>query len=327
MQHERRVGLEPPNVVGTAAAGDHGEPRRHVTVETRQVDVGLQQFGIPEQRKVVENDVVWRERHVVGQSRAWQRHVDVVHQLVVLVDHPVVHVGRLLAVVEEQQFAGGVVDLGVRRHSPLERERALPVRLAKGVAGIRVNPVQVAALVEAGQGRTAVHDHVGAGGILHQCPCAPAFVALGDLHRFGQAWPQRSARLVLCGKSVGTNEPVAVEGFPVAEPHDVHHAVAVERMVELERRVQWVLGVAQVDAVQVAWDLALDGGQAVGVPFGGLRAPRTRAVGVVVVLGQGGEELPDDLDIHGQTPLTTKLTVVAVLPPKLSVPNVFAPST
>ncbi len=31
--------------------------------------------------------------------------------------HAVVHVGRLLAVVEEQQFTGGVVGLGVRRYA------------------------------------------------------------------------------------------------------------------------------------------------------------------------------------------------------------------
>ena len=58
VQHERRVGLEPPDVLGSAAARDDGEPRRHVAVEPRQVNVGLQQLGIPEQRKVVENDVV-----------------------------------------------------------------------------------------------------------------------------------------------------------------------------------------------------------------------------------------------------------------------------
>ena len=38
----------------------------------------------------------------------------------------------------------------------------------------------------------------------------------------------------------------------------MHHAVAVERVVELERGVQRVLGVAQVDAVEVVRDLALD---------------------------------------------------------------------
>ena len=77
-------------------------------------------------------------------------------------------------------------------------------------------------------------------------------------------------------------------------------------------------------------DLALDNSQIVGIPLGGLGPPRPGAIGVVVLFGQGGQELADDLwvgvNAHCGLPMT-KLTVVAVLPPKLSVPNVFAPST
>ncbi len=121
-------------------------------------------------------------------------------------------------------------------------------------------------------------------------------------------------------RNLGANKTVAVEGFSVAEADHVQHAVAVERVIGLQRRVQRVLGVAQVDAVQVAGDLALHGGQVVGVPLGGLRPPRTGPVGVVVVFGQGRQELADDLNIHVRArhlvAPTTKLTVVAVLPPK-----------
>ena len=76
--------------------------------------------------------------------------------------------------------------------------------------------------------------------------------------------------------------------------------------------------------------LAVDHGQIVGVPLGGLRPPRPGPVGVVVVVGQRRQELADDLRMRRRLMArlpTTKLTVVAVLPPKLSVPNVFAPST
>ncbi len=110
----------------------------------------------------------------------------------------------------------------------------------------------------------------------------------------------------------------------------MHHAVTVERVVRLERGVQGVLGVAQVDAVEVARDLAFDRRQVVGIPFGGLRSPRPRAVGVVVLLRQCGQKLADELGMHlhsFRADETTKLTVVAVLPPKLRVPNVVAPST
>jgi hypothetical protein len=65
VQHECRVGLEPADVGGATAAGNDGEPRRHVTVKPRHVDAGLQQFGVPEQRKVVEDHVVLGEGHVV----------------------------------------------------------------------------------------------------------------------------------------------------------------------------------------------------------------------------------------------------------------------
>ena len=268
--------------------------------------VALEQFGVPEQRKVVENRVVLGERHVVRQPRAGQWHVDVVNQVVVLVDHAVVHVGRLLAVVEEQQLTGARVDLRVRRHAPVERKRAVEAFLAQRVAGVRVEPIQIAALVEAGERRPAVHDHVGARRVLHQSACAPAVVTFGHPNRLGQAGPQRPAGLVFRQESVGADEPVAVERFSVAESDDVQHAVAVEGVIRLERGVQRVLGVAQIDAVEIPRNLTLDDRQVVGVPLGGLRSPRARPVRVVIVVGQGGQEFADDLHIHDRDRTTTK---------------------
>ena len=82
----------------------------------------------------------------------------------------------------------------------------------------------------------------------------------------------------------------------------MQHTVAVERVIRLQRRVQRVFGVAQVDTVQVAGDFALHGGQVVGVPLGGLRSPRTGPVRVVVIFGQGRQEFTDDryvfLNVH-----------------------------
>jgi hypothetical protein len=46
-----------------------------------------------------------------------QRHVYVVHQFVVGVDDAIVQVGRIGAVVEEQQLAGVLVGLRVGRHA------------------------------------------------------------------------------------------------------------------------------------------------------------------------------------------------------------------
>ena len=130
----------------------------------------------------------------------------------------------------------------------------------------------------------------------------PSF-ALGQLHRFGQPRPQWLARFVLGQETVGADKAVAVEGFSVTEADHVQHPVAVERVIGLHRRVQRVFGVAQVDAVQVAGDFALDGGEVVGVPLGGLRSPRTGPVRVVVVFGQGRQEFADDLRRLSERPL------------------------
>ena len=161
-------------------------------------------------------------------------------------------------------------------------------------------------------------------------PCIP----LGQLHRLGQTGPQRFARFVLRQKTIGADKAVAVEGFSVTKTNDVQHAVAVERVVGLKRWMQRVLGVAQVDAVQIGRDFALHRAQVVGVPLGGCGRPRTGPVGMVVVFGQGRQELADNrhvclkvrLKVHAQAPfvvVTTKLTVVAVLPPKFKVPKVL----
>ncbi len=283
-----------------AAPRQHGEARRHVAVEPRHVQVPLERLRLPEQREVVEDHIVSGERHVVRQARARQRHVDVVHQVVVLVDHAVVHVGRRLGVVEEQQFVGALVDLRVRRHAAVEREATVPGFLAQRLRGEWVDAVEVAALVEAAQRGPAVDDDVGAGGVLEQGAGSPAVVDLGQRQRFGQPRPQRSARSVLGDEAVGLYEPVAVERFAVPEADDMQHAVAVERVVCLERGVQRVLGVAQVYPVEVSGDLTLDGDEVVGAPLGALRPPRPGAVGMIVVLGKRGQVLADNLDVHCQ---------------------------
>ena len=258
----------------------------------------LEQRGVPEQRKIVENHVVFGERHVVRQPGPGQRDVDVVDQLAVLVDHAVSHVRFPLAVVEEQQFTGFAVHLRMRGHTPIAREAPIPTLLAQRFTRIRIDPVQVAALVEARQCDAPVHDDVGARCVLHPGAGAPALLALGQLHRLGESRPQRLAGFVLRQEAVGADKPVAVEGVSVAEADHVQHAVAVERVIGLQRRVERVFGVAQVDAIQVARDFPFHGGEVVGVPLGVLGTPRSGPVRVVVIFRQRGQELADDLNIH-----------------------------
>jgi hypothetical protein len=117
------------------------------------------------------------------------------------------------------------------------------------------------------------------------------------LHRFGQPRPQRLPGLVLRQETIGADKTVAVEGFSIAEADHVHHGVAVEWVIGVKGRVQRVFGVAQVDAVQVARDFPLQRRE-VGIPLGGLRTPRSGPVGMVVVVGQGRQELANDLNVH-----------------------------
>jgi len=128
---------------------------------------------------------------------------------------------------------------------------------AEVVQGERVEPVQVAALVEAGHGDPGVHDDVGGGGVLHPAARAPAVLAQRGARVLRQPGPQRAAGFLLGQQPVGANEPVPVGHLPVPERHLVDHPVAVEGVVPDDGRVQRVLGVAQVHAVQVVGQLAL----------------------------------------------------------------------
>ncbi len=167
---------------------------------------------------------------------------------------------------------------------------------------MRVELVEVAALPEAGEGLAVVHDHVGARRVLHPASGAPAVVALGLLWVTEHARPQRLGGLLLGEEPVGAHEAVAVAGSTVGEGDLVHHAVAVEGVVLADRRVDRVLGVAEVDAVEIAGKLTGDDGQVVGVPLGRLWSPRPGAIRMVVVVGQRGEELADHFYVHCATP-------------------------
>ena len=221
----------------------------------------------------------------------------VVDEAVVGVDHPVVEVGRLQPVAEEEHLAGGRVDLGVGRHAG-GREPAVPRGGAEGLEGERVEAVEVAALPERGDGLAGVDDHVGAGRVLHPAPGAPAAGGLGRLGALGDPGPQGAAGLLLGLEALGADEAVAVRRPPVPEGHGVDHAVAVEGVVALDREVDGVLGVAEVDALEVVGQGALDHVHDVDGPLLVLRAPGPAAVGVVVVVGQRAQRPSDQLDVH-----------------------------
>src|SRR5204862_8311601 len=70
------------------------------------------------------------------------------------------------------------------------------------------------------------------------------------------ARPQRIARFGLASEGVGAHPAVAVRRLTVGEADGVHHAVAVEPVVTTAGREPGVGSVAEVDAVEVAWQLA-----------------------------------------------------------------------
>ena len=108
--------------------------------------------------------------------------------------HAEVQVRRLGAVVEEEQLAGGLVDLGVGRHA-LGREPAVPPGRAERVEGVGVEPVELAALPERREDLAVVDDHVGAADASFIAAAgAQAVGALGELRALGQPGPQRRRR-------------------------------------------------------------------------------------------------------------------------------------
>ena len=158
------------------------------------------------------------------------------------------------AVVEPDQFAGGLVDLRVGHH--VAREGAEEVLCAEGFQRQRIHAVGRSAQVPGRQDLAAVVDHVGVGGILdpEAVSVAPR-IALRVLHESG---PQGAARLGLVVEGLGPDVPIAVPHLPVLEVRGVNHAVAVEHVIAARRLELPVRAVAQVHAVEVLGDLTDD---------------------------------------------------------------------
>ncbi len=297
VQHVGGIGLEPADRLAGAGPGprDQGEARGQV-VHARHVQASRQQGRIPEQWEVAEDHVAPGVGHVVRQARAGQGYRLIVREPALRIHHAAMHVRRLLGVVEEQQFAGGGVDLGVGRHT-FGGKGAVPARRAILLQRFRVELVQRPALVEGAQRAPGMHYHVGAGGVLQRALRAPA-LALRTRRHLRQARPQRAPRGFLGEKTLGAHETVAVRGVAVAKADRVQQAVAVEGMVLAQRLVHRVLAVAQVDAVEIARQAAFDL-QVRGVPFLRHRRPGAVEVGMRVGRVDGRAHAVDQDCLHG----------------------------
>ena len=63
----------------------------------------------------MQHGVIARDGHIVRQARAGQWHGDQRFEHAAFIDHPVVHIGRLFAVAKKDEFAGALIDFGMRR--------------------------------------------------------------------------------------------------------------------------------------------------------------------------------------------------------------------
>ena len=225
------------------------------------------------------------------------------HELVVRVDDAVVHVGRGRRVVEHEHLAGVLVDL---RCAP-----RCPSRTGSGRSTTRARAVRACA------DRTRRGRRTGRSVVSARPACTTTSVLDASFMRVRAPQPsarserRRAARgcrptaarpaSFSASKPCGAHEAVAVLGVAVAEADHVQHAVAVERVVPADRVVHRVLGVAEVDAVEVVGDLAHD--VEVGrVVLERVRRPRARAVRVVVVGRQRRQHSPHDMRFHDANP-------------------------
>ncbi|MCY1013864.1 hypothetical protein OV079_51735 [Nannocystis pusilla] len=132
-------------------------------------------------------------------------------------------------------------------------------------------------------------------------PRAPAGVPR-QARVLGDAGVLRAAGRELLGEGAGRDEAVAVAGAAAGEADGVQHAVAVERVVALERRDQRVLGVAHVEAGEVVRDGAGDDVEVVGVPLVQLGPPGAAAVRVRVGLREERGPGAVDRGFHAASP-------------------------
>ena len=245
--------LEPANVFRATVARDQREARRDALMQPRRVDAAREQLLIPEHRQIVHDRPIFAEGHVVRQARSRQRNGDVGGDATASVDDAVMHVRRVLRIVEEQQFARPIIDLGMRR-DPVERH---PRRDARLLERFGIEHIALAALIEGRDRLAGMDDDVGARRIFQAAMRAKPW-ALRCARPVHQPAPQRSPDILLGLKAACAHEAVAVRRATAREIDLVDHPVAIEGMIFAERLVQLILGIAEIDAVEIGGDRTFD---------------------------------------------------------------------
>ena len=255
----------------------------------------LQQLRIPVKRKVIQDGVVFTEAHVVRQAWTGQGDGHVMHQLVIPIHHPVVHVRRVFGVVEKKHLAGGLVHFHVGRDA-VQRRPGWNSQLLQREG---VHAVAFATLVIRGECLAGMHHHIGAGGVFDGPMRAPTGSA-GEGRVFHQTGPQAFSCLHFGAEPFGLHKAVAVGNFAVFETDHVHHAIAVKRVVAPDGLVHRVLRVAQINTVNIFRNFAFQNGHLGGVNFFQQRSPGPLKVGVVAGLNVT-VKASDELGGHDQS--------------------------
>ena len=86
------------------------------------------------------------------------------------IDYAVVHIRRVLGVVEEQQLAVVLIDLAVRRNAIERRPRGNALLIQR----LWIKPVTFTALVVSRERLARMHHYIGAGCILDAAMRSPA---------------------------------------------------------------------------------------------------------------------------------------------------------
>ena len=248
------VGLEPADLVRRAMARHHAKARGQRVVKLELVPTGGKGVHVVEQRQVVQDGVVGRDRHVVRQAWPGQLHWHEGLELTQPVHHAIVHVGRFLAIGKKQELAGAFIDPRVGRDRQARQPRVDRQPTDGGqVAG--------AALVD--RATQVPHRHqvpgvvldVGVGGVLDR-HVGPVLA-----RRVLDALPQCRAGGELFLQAVGHDPAVLVLRFAIGEAHCVQHAIAVKPVVTAGCLETAVRAVAHVHAGQVFRDFTFDVGQ------------------------------------------------------------------
>ena len=158
-----RLGLEPTNLVSAAVARRNAEARRAILLLDPPLMLAQSLLG-EHDRQIVQDHVVFGQRHVVRQPRPGKLDALEICQHIVLVDDAVAHPWLVERIVEERELARHHVDLAVRRN--VARQLAGEILVTDGRERARVDPHRLAADVPERHQRAVVKHEIGVGGVL-----------------------------------------------------------------------------------------------------------------------------------------------------------------